>query len=135
MCLVFWSIFPLNSLKIPYCPWIKGCFLDFDRLFCYTTSAIFKNLRRCNLPVTKSATKEARKTKKKHLRMVSFKTRLKTLNKKILSSKKADEAKKLLDTFLPEIQRCALKNVLHKNKASRMISKLQKHVNSLSKKQ
>ncbi len=87
------------------------------------------------MPVTKSATKEARKTKKKHLRMVSFKTRLKTLNKKILSSKKEDEAKKLLDTFLPEIQRCALKNVLHKNKASRMISKLQKHVNSLSKKQ
>ncbi len=66
--------------------------------------------------------------------MVSFKTRLKTLNKKILSSKKADEAKKLLDSFLPEIQRYALKNVIHKNKASRMISKLQKYVNSLSKK-
>ena len=67
--------------------------------------------------------------------MVSLKNRLKTLNKKILSSKKPEEAKKLLESFIPEIQRSALKNVIHKNKAGRMISRLQKYVNNLSKKQ
>ncbi|MEI7903821.1 MAG: 30S ribosomal protein S20 [Candidatus Firestonebacteria bacterium] len=85
------------------------------------------------MPISKSATKAARQSKKKHIRVVSIKNRLKALNKKLLALKKAEEAKKLAVTFIPEIQRSALKNIIHKNKARRMISGIQKHLNSLTK--
>jgi len=85
------------------------------------------------LPITKSAIKAARQTKTKHTRVVALKNRLKALNKKILASKKPEEAKKIAAAFLPEIQRSALKNIIHKNKARRMISRIQMHINKISK--
>ena len=86
------------------------------------------------MPISKSATKAARQTKKKHVRVVALKNRLKSLNKKVLALKKADEVKKLADSFIPELQRSALKGIIHKNKARRMISKIQMHLNAVSKK-
>lgn len=83
------------------------------------------------MPVTKSAIKEARKTKKRYLRNRSVKNRLKKLSKKILSTKNYDTAKKLLDILIPHIQRAMLKNIIHKNNGRRKISKLTKYVNSL----
>jgi small subunit ribosomal protein S20 len=85
------------------------------------------------LPISKSAIKEARKSKKKHEKNKAEKTRIKTMYKKILGLKNLDEAKKLADKFIPELNRAATKSVFHKNNLNRKASKLKKHINALVK--
>jgi len=61
---------------------------------------------------------------------------LKTLSKtfaKLISEKKTDEAKKLLQQLSAKIDRAASKGVIKKNNASRKISRLMKKLSSSSK--
>jgi len=81
------------------------------------------------LPIKKSSYKELRKAKKRHLRNISAESELKTLVKKfnaLISAKKSDEAKKIINTVVSKIGRAASKGVIKKNAASRKISRLMK---------
>jgi len=74
-----------------------------------------------------SAIKQARSSKKRHARNQLVLTSLKTLVKKMntaLASKKLDEAKDLLAKATSAFDRAVTKGVLHRNTASRKISRL-----------
>lgn len=88
------------------------------------------------MPIKRSAYKELRKAKKRHLRNTSISTELKTILKKfesLLSAKKLDEAKASLNTVISKIDRASSKGIIHKNTASRKISRLMKKLSGLSK--
>lgn len=88
------------------------------------------------MPIKKSAYKELRKAKLRHFRNISALSELRTLIKKfekLLSGKKTDEAKSLLNHLIPKINKAASRGVIHKNAASRKISRLMKRISSLSK--
>ena len=79
------------------------------------------------MPIKKSAFKELRKGKKRHLRNIGVLSELKTLNKKLISllnEKKLEEAKKTLKTLTLKLDKAAAKKIIHKNKASRKKSRL-----------
>ncbi len=79
------------------------------------------------MPIKKSAFKELRKAKKRHLRNAGVLSELKTLNKKFISlvgEKKIEQAKKILNQLITKLDKAAAKKIIHKNKASRRISRL-----------
>jgi len=79
------------------------------------------------LPIKKSGYKELRKSKIRHYKNISTVSELKTLTKKIeklLSEKKKDEAKSAINHIISRIDKAASKGVIHKNAASRRISRL-----------
>jgi small subunit ribosomal protein S20 len=85
------------------------------------------------MPIKKSAFKELRKAKKRHLRNMRVISELKTLNKKLLSlinEKKVGQAKELLKHLISKLDKAATKNIIHKNKASRKKSRLMRHLNA-----
>jgi small subunit ribosomal protein S20 len=89
------------------------------------------------MPQKKSAYKEIRKAKKRHLRNVAISSEVKTLIKKynsLLSEKKFDEAKEFLRTVSSKVSKAARKGIIHKNTASRKISRLSKALARLAKK-
>ena len=74
-----------------------------------------------------SAIKQARKSKKRHARKQLVVSSLKTLVKKMnaaMAAKKLDEAKALLEKATSAFDRAVTKGVLHRNTASRKISRL-----------
>ncbi|BDC34694.1 30S ribosomal protein S20 [Candidatus Dependentiae bacterium Noda2021] len=81
---------------------------------------------------TKSAKKQARQNKVNRARNLSRRTALKTAIKKVMAAlettKDAEQAKELLKVAEAKIARAKNKNVLHKNTASRKISRLAKRV-------
>lgn len=83
-----------------------------------------------------SALKRVRQSLKRNLRNKTIQTSLKTLVKKVesaVSSGNREEASKALKEAIKALSRAASKGVIHKNNASRKISKLSKKVNSLIK--
>ena len=81
------------------------------------------------MPIKKSAYKEIRKAKKRHLANISIKSELRTLTKQFestLAKGKPDEAKKAANELVSKIDRAASKGVLKNNTASRKISRLMK---------
>lgn len=79
------------------------------------------------MPIKKSAMKELRKSKKRHLHNLDTLSALKTLNKKFLQlvgAKKIEEAQKMLTQLSSKLDKAARRNVIHKNKASRKKSRL-----------
>ena len=56
-----------------------------------------------------------------------------TSERALNDAKKADEAKKVLNSVISKIQRAGLKGVIKKNTASRKISRLMKRLKELSK--
>lgn len=64
-------------------------------------------------------------------RISRIRTFVKAVEKAILEGKK-DEAAKALKAAQPEVQRGVTKGVLHKNTASRKISRLSKRIKALS---
>lgn len=89
------------------------------------------------LPTKIAAYKALRKSRKKHARNLSVKSELKSIIKKLekmISDKKIDDAKKLLPKVAAILNRAASKNIIHKNTASRKISRLSKRISSASKK-
>ena len=88
------------------------------------------------MPNKKAAYRAMKNSKKKHARNVTIKSELKTLIKKfdkLTAAKKTDEAKKIIDGIISKLGRAASKGVVHKNTASRKISRLRKRLAALAK--
>jgi small subunit ribosomal protein S20 len=88
------------------------------------------------MPIKKSAMKELKKSKKRHLRNISTISLLKTLAKTIenlIQEKKVKEAKARLNEFESEIKKAAAKGIVRKNLSSRKISRLSKKLHLASK--
>ena len=81
------------------------------------------------MPQKRSAYKELRKSKKKHLRNNKIVSGVRTNVKKfesLLSDKKFDEAKVILRSVSSKLDKAAKKGIMKKNTASRKISRLSK---------
>ena len=90
-------------------------------------------LKRLNMPQKRSAYKELRKSKRKHIRNVKAISEVRSLIKKynaLLLEKKFDDAKVLLRSVTSKMAKAAAKGIIRKNTASRKLSRLSK---SLSK--
>jgi len=86
------------------------------------------------LATHKSAEKKDRQDKKRNLRNTAIKSNVKTRIKAVLAAaedKDSEKAKSTLATAIPAIDKAAAKGVIHKNTASRRISRLTRRVNSL----
>jgi small subunit ribosomal protein S20 len=82
-----------------------------------------------------SALKRARQTVKRNLRNTSVKSTLKTVIKKVetaVSSGNKEDAIKALLEAVRELNTAASKGIIHRNTASRKISRLTKKVNTLN---
>ncbi len=87
------------------------------------------------MPQKKSAIKELKKTKKRHLRNLMHKKALKIEEKKIASlieNKDVDKLKAQVNGFVSKIDKAATKGLMHKNKASRRKAQIFKIINKLS---
>ncbi len=86
------------------------------------------------MPIKRAAFKSIRKDKKRHLRNVRITSELKTINKRFESffnAKKINEAKEALQFLISRMGKAASKGIVHKNTASRKISRLTKRLNKL----
>ncbi|MGO9016266.1 MAG: 30S ribosomal protein S20 [Dissulfurispiraceae bacterium] len=84
-----------------------------------------------------SAIKKARQDEKRRLRGQSVRASIKTQTKKaesVLSGKNKEEIGKALKEAVSTISTAASKGIIHKNTASRKISKLAKKANAAQKK-
>lgn len=82
----------------------------------------------------KSALKRARQNEVRRIRNKSYKTRAKKAIKEVratVADGSADEAQKRLTEAVSIIQKTASKRVIHKNQASRKISRLARQVNQM----
>ena len=69
------------------------------------------------MPIKKSAFKELRKAKKRHLRNIRVISELKTLNKKFVNfvdEKNTEQAKKILNQLIVKLDKAATKKIIHK---------------------
>lgn len=83
----------------------------------------------------KSAEKRNKQNKKRRLRNASVKSQVKTLTKEVLSAvsgKDKEASQKAIASAISGINKAVSKKVIHKNTASRKISRLTKKVNTLS---
>jgi small subunit ribosomal protein S20 len=81
-----------------------------------------------------SAIKRARQAEKRRLRNKTVKTEIKTVAKKLeaaVAGKRKEEAQKTLLEAAEVISKAATKGVIHKNTASRKISRLSRLANTL----
>jgi len=82
-----------------------------------------------NMPNTKSAIKALRQDKRRHAHNLSKKKVLKNTirqYRKLTDSQKIEEAQKLLPTLYKKIDKAAKTNLIKKNKAARLKSRLSK---------
>jgi len=87
------------------------------------------------MPILHASYKDIKQSAKRGLRNQSVKSELKTETKKFLdlvASKKMDEAKKQLTYLITQLDKAKSKGIVHKNTASRKISRLMKKVKSTS---
>lgn len=83
----------------------------------------------------KSALKRTRQSKLRRVRNLSHKTRARKVVKDLrtaVAQNNADQALERLNSAVSILQKTASKGVIHKNKASRTISRLTRQVNRLS---
>jgi len=82
----------------------------------------------------RSAMKRARQAKKRELRNKAVKSTIKTLVRRVeaaISSKNKQETEVALKAAIKYIMRAASKGIIHKNTASRRISRLTKKANTI----
>ncbi len=87
------------------------------------------------MPIKKAALKRMRADKKRHEKNLRIANDLRTNLKKIrdlISQKKSEEARTAIQATISKLDKAAKKKIIHKNKASRTISRLNKAVNKLS---
>jgi len=84
------------------------------------------------MPQHKSAVKRVRQNARRAERNKAGLTKLKTLVKKVRTSKSKDTASEALKVASKYLDRMSSKGLIHKNKAANQKSKLTKHVNKLS---
>ena len=79
------------------------------------------------MPITDSAKKALRQSKRKHaanlIRKDAAKDAIKKF-KRLLAAKQMDEARKLLPTIYQALDKAAKTNVMHRNKAARLKSRI-----------
>lgn len=83
------------------------------------------------MPILKSAKKELRKSRKRFVRNLNIKRNIKDLIKeikKIAQEKKGKEAQKLFIKLQKMADKAAIRNIIHKNKASRVKSRILKAI-------
>ncbi len=80
----------------------------------------------------KSAKKRIRQSAKRRLRNRFRKTTMKMMVKRLRGTEDKTEAIELLPKVVSTVDKAAKANIIHKNTASNMKSKLTKHVNALS---
>ena len=83
----------------------------------------------------KSALKRAKQSKVRRLRNMHHKTRAKSLIKEVRTAVAGDNTEQAGETLkgaVSTLQKTASKGVIHKNKASRTISRLARQVNQLT---
>ncbi|MFA6522920.1 MAG: 30S ribosomal protein S20 [Candidatus Peribacteraceae bacterium] len=83
------------------------------------------------MPIIKSAIKRAKQNEKRRIRLLPYRTHLKTISKKffdLVKEGKKEEAKKLLPLAFKTIDTAAKKNLLHRNTADRRKSRFSKMV-------
>lgn len=88
------------------------------------------------MPLTKSAHKALRQSKKRRVANKTKMTELKSVIKdfkKMIAAGKAKEAKKQLDTAFKKLDKAAKTNIIKKNKSSRLKSRLSKLLNKNTK--
>ncbi len=88
------------------------------------------------MPIKRASFKDLRKSKHRHLKNITIKSELKTLVKKferLITDKKADEAKVVVNSIVSKIDRAASRGVIKNNTASRKISRLMKKLSGLAK--
>ena len=81
---------------------------------------------------TKSVLKRQRQQAKNYDRNLHYKSKMKSVVKKVMSSKDKKEAETLCREAVSIIDNLTSKKILHRNTAARRKSSLTKHVNSLS---
>lgn len=79
----------------------------------------------------KSAVKRIRQSEKKKLHNKYYAKSARTAVRKLRAMTEKEEAEKLMPTVSAMLDRLAKKNIIHKNKAGNLKSKLTLHVNSL----
>lgn len=84
------------------------------------------------MPAFKSARKQLKISKKRHLRNVAARSAMKTAIKKVRSTADSVAIQAVLRDATSVIDKTAKKGILHCNAASRYKSKLAKFANSLS---
>ena len=80
----------------------------------------------------KSAIKRARQNERIRLRNRSYKSKMKTAIKKVLSCTDREVAEKELRETISLLDKLAAKRIIHPNKAANKKSRLTRYVNSLS---
>ena len=88
------------------------------------------------MPRERTAYKELRKAKKRHVKNISAKSELKTIAKsyeRLITTKDLDAAKKALPGLVSKINRAASKGIFKKNTAARKISRLMTKISAASK--
>jgi small subunit ribosomal protein S20 len=83
------------------------------------------------MPQHKSAEKRARQNIRKAIRNKAALTRMKTLIRKVRTSKAKDDGTKALRSVVKYLDEIAAKGLIHRNKASNQKSRLTKFVNAL----
>ena len=80
----------------------------------------------------KSAIKRIRQTEKRRLLNKYFHKTTRNTMKKLQDMKTKKEAESLLPKVISMLDKLSKRNIIHKNKASNLKSKLKKHVNAMS---
>mgnify|MGYP002760332380 FL=1 len=83
------------------------------------------------MPQHESAKKRMRQNKKRQHRNKSQKSRVRTKIKKLRALDDPETARDLLNDVKGDLDRLAAKGVIHKNKAAKRKSKLEKYVDEL----
>jgi small subunit ribosomal protein S20 len=84
------------------------------------------------MPNHKSAEKRVRQAEKRKLHNKYYAKTMRNAVKRLRNTTDKQEAEKKLPEVVAMVDKLAKMNVIHKNKASNLKSKLTKHVNSLS---
>ena len=86
---------------------------------------------RKTMPIKTMALKQLRKSRKRAQRNKAFQSELKTLKKTVLTliaQQKLPEARQLMPTLMRRFAQAGAKNLIHRNTASRVISRLSKRL-------
>ncbi|MBS3770151.1 MAG: 30S ribosomal protein S20 [Bacteroidales bacterium] len=83
------------------------------------------------MPTHKSAEKRVRQDQKKKLHNKYYAKSMRTAVKKLRNTTDKEKAQEQLPRVLSMLDKLAKKNIIHKNKAANLKSKLTKHLNSL----
>ena len=75
--------------------------------------------------------KRVRQSRKANAKNKHYKSIVKSVTKKVLSETKKDEASKIADSAFSAIDRVASRGIIHKNKAARYKSRLNRQIKSL----